>query len=73
MKRSGWIYATVFSVFLTGIAFTPAGWLGTRTSQSSPPHGLTPHPKAPASFADPAARQWLRGEPTHWRAYMLQR
>jgi hypothetical protein len=72
MKASGLLYATLLSVFLTGITVTHLAWGGSRG-----PHTALPQVQAAGRrhvadpFASPAARRWRQGQTGHWHDWFL--
>jgi hypothetical protein len=67
MKNSSLLVVTLATVLLTGLVLPHTGWL----SASSPHHG-----EARVRNRDPltseAGWRWQQGQPTHWRACLLQ-
>ncbi len=75
MRPHSWLAATLLTLLLTGFVLTQAAWRsglhGHRASCSrhSESHGQL---KARKPLSSDAEQPWRRGEPTHWRACLLQ-
>lgn len=70
MKCRGLVFATLFTVVITGFVLSKAGWLTASRSASHRPRG---HVKAQDPFATEAGERWRHCQPHHWRACLLQR
>ena len=67
MKRSGLLVVTLATILFTGLVLPRSGWLSARTA---------PHAQGSSRSHDvlssEAGWRWQQGQPTHWRACMLQ-
>jgi hypothetical protein len=67
MMRSGLLVVTLATVLFTGLVVPRSGWLGCRTAH----HAEAPGRNRDALSTD-AGWRWRQGQPTHWRACLLQ-
>jgi hypothetical protein len=74
MKRQGFLRATFLTLFLTGIVCWRMGWFASRAVGSPQTTEIaTSDAQAPDPLTSRAAWRWRQGQPSHWRACMLQR
>jgi hypothetical protein len=74
MKKRGLLILTVFTVLLTGVVASYAGWFSGSRAGRSGAHHLDPrsHAKARDVGLTDAAWRYRRCQPLHWRAMFLQ-
>ena len=74
MKRNLWVLITALTVLLTAVILTRAGRLGLTRSLHACPRRVEVrgHAQAGDPMMSIAALRWLRGQPNHWRACLLQ-
>jgi hypothetical protein len=74
MRKRGLLIVTVFTVLLTGVLSTYAGWFSGNHPVRPAYHHPDPrsHAKARDSMTTDAAWRYRHCQPVHWRALMLQ-
>jgi hypothetical protein len=72
MKRWTWFVVTALTVSLTGLVFVHAHpGTASRAAQAAA-RRVELHGRAADPMFTEAAARWRHGEPTHWRACLLQ-
>jgi hypothetical protein len=74
MKKRSLLVATAFTLLLTGLLLTYAGWFSAGGSARAASHRADAHSHAKASddLSSEAAWRYRRCQPVHWRTLMLQ-
>jgi len=67
MKRNGLLVVTVATVLFTGLVLPRTEWLGARTVHHAETQG-----RSHDALSGEAGWRWQQGQPTHWRACLLQ-
>jgi hypothetical protein len=67
MKRSGLLVVTLATIVFTGLVLPHTGWLGSCSARHAETTGRNRSP-----WSNEAAWRWQQGQPTHWRACLLQ-
>ena len=68
MKRSGLLVVTVATVLFTGLVLPHTSWLGSRAAN----HHVETQGRSREALSSEAGWRWQQGQPTHWRACLLQ-
>jgi hypothetical protein len=73
MTRPGLLLATLFTVLLTLLALTWAGWFQPRAGSLALPRIVHPHPsKAQEQLTSEEGVRWRACQAHHWRDLLLQ-
>jgi hypothetical protein len=67
MKRSGLFVVTFATVLFTGLVLPHTGWLAARSPRHGDAQGRSRDP-----LSSEAGWRWQQGQPSHWRACLLQ-
>ena len=75
MKQCRVVFLTLVIVVFAVTALTQTGGAGRKRQRAAFAPGWTAQAprKSPDPLATAAGRRWLTGQPTHWRAMLLQR
>jgi hypothetical protein len=67
MMRSGLLVVTLATVLVTGLVVPRSAWLGSHSA-----HHADGPVRGRDSLSSEAGWRWQQGQPTHWRACLLQ-